>query len=167
MSRARSFFRDLRSRAERSGRLRRPGVARPCRIVRRCRLRHGYMLHIGTAICFQLSWRCWSELRRWLCLRFLSLRSTGIGFIMITLALGQILWGLAYRWISVTAATTASLYNAGRAIRFRSQYGKFVLLHDAGHLCDRDGLCCDLRALSAWRRLDGHTRPAAPHERSG
>jgi branched-chain amino acid transport system permease protein len=32
----------------------------------------------------------------------LSLRSTGIGFIMITLALGEILWGLAYRWISLT-----------------------------------------------------------------
>jgi len=32
----------------------------------------------------------------------LSLRATGIGFIMITLALGQIIWGLAYRWISVT-----------------------------------------------------------------
>jgi len=32
----------------------------------------------------------------------LSLRSTGIGFIMITLALGQILWGLAYRWITLT-----------------------------------------------------------------
>jgi branched-chain amino acid transport system permease protein len=32
----------------------------------------------------------------------LSLRATGIGFIMITLALGQIVWGLAYRWISVT-----------------------------------------------------------------
>lgn len=32
----------------------------------------------------------------------LSLRSAGIGFIMITLALGQILWGLAYRWISLT-----------------------------------------------------------------
>lgn len=32
----------------------------------------------------------------------LSLRSSGIGFIMITLALGQILWGLAYRWISLT-----------------------------------------------------------------
>jgi branched-chain amino acid transport system permease protein len=31
-----------------------------------------------------------------------SLRATGIGFLMITLALGQILWGLAYRWISVT-----------------------------------------------------------------
>jgi branched-chain amino acid transport system permease protein len=32
----------------------------------------------------------------------LALRATGIGFIMITLALGQIIWGLAYRWISFT-----------------------------------------------------------------
>ncbi|HVV62388.1 MAG TPA: branched-chain amino acid ABC transporter permease [Pseudolabrys sp.] len=32
----------------------------------------------------------------------LSLRTAGIGFIMITLALGEILWGLAYRWISIT-----------------------------------------------------------------
>jgi branched-chain amino acid transport system permease protein len=32
----------------------------------------------------------------------LSLRATGIGFLMITLAIGQILWGLAYRWIDLT-----------------------------------------------------------------
>jgi branched-chain amino acid transport system permease protein len=32
----------------------------------------------------------------------LSLRATGIGFIMITLALGEIIWGLAYRWVSIT-----------------------------------------------------------------
>jgi branched-chain amino acid transport system permease protein len=32
----------------------------------------------------------------------ISLRAIGIGFLMITLALGQILWGLAYRWISIT-----------------------------------------------------------------
>jgi branched-chain amino acid transport system permease protein len=32
----------------------------------------------------------------------LSLRASGISFIMITLALGEILWGLAYRWISLT-----------------------------------------------------------------
>jgi branched-chain amino acid transport system permease protein len=32
----------------------------------------------------------------------LSLRATGIGFVMITLALGQIVWGLAYRWLSLT-----------------------------------------------------------------
>jgi branched-chain amino acid transport system permease protein len=32
----------------------------------------------------------------------LALRSTGIGFLMITLALGQILWGIAYRWAGLT-----------------------------------------------------------------
>lgn len=32
----------------------------------------------------------------------LSLRTTGVGFIMITLALGQIMWGLAYRWVGRT-----------------------------------------------------------------
>jgi branched-chain amino acid transport system permease protein len=32
----------------------------------------------------------------------LSLRSTGIYFLMITLAIGQILWGMAYRWIDIT-----------------------------------------------------------------
>jgi branched-chain amino acid transport system permease protein len=32
----------------------------------------------------------------------LSLRATGLGFVMITLALAQILWGVAYRWVSLT-----------------------------------------------------------------
>ncbi len=32
----------------------------------------------------------------------LALRATGISFIMITLALGEIIWGVAYRWISLT-----------------------------------------------------------------
>ena len=32
----------------------------------------------------------------------LALRATGIGFLMITLTLGQILWGIAYRWASLT-----------------------------------------------------------------
>ena len=32
----------------------------------------------------------------------LALRATGIGFLMITLALGQILWGIAYRWAGLT-----------------------------------------------------------------
>jgi branched-chain amino acid transport system permease protein len=32
----------------------------------------------------------------------LSLRATGISFLMITLALGQIVWGTAYRWVSLT-----------------------------------------------------------------
>ena len=33
---------------------------------------------------------------------FLALRASGLGFLMITLALGQILWGVAYRWASLT-----------------------------------------------------------------
>jgi branched-chain amino acid transport system permease protein len=32
----------------------------------------------------------------------LALRASGISFIMITLALGEIIWGVAYRWISLT-----------------------------------------------------------------
>jgi len=32
----------------------------------------------------------------------LALRTAGIGFIMITLAIGQILWGVGYRWIALT-----------------------------------------------------------------
>jgi branched-chain amino acid transport system permease protein len=32
----------------------------------------------------------------------LALRATGIGFLMITLALGQIVWGIAYRWAGLT-----------------------------------------------------------------
>ncbi|MBW8267961.1 branched-chain amino acid ABC transporter permease [Caldovatus aquaticus] len=32
----------------------------------------------------------------------LALRASGLGFLMITLALGQIVWGVAYRWVSLT-----------------------------------------------------------------
>jgi len=32
----------------------------------------------------------------------IALRATGIGFLMITMALGQVLWGLAFRWVTVT-----------------------------------------------------------------
>jgi branched-chain amino acid transport system permease protein len=33
---------------------------------------------------------------------WIALRATGLGFLMLTLALSQIVWGLAYRWVSVT-----------------------------------------------------------------
>ncbi len=32
----------------------------------------------------------------------IALRASGIGFLMITLALGQVLWGLAFRWVTFT-----------------------------------------------------------------
>ncbi len=49
----------------------------------------------------------------------LSLRASGIGYIMITLALGEIGWGLAYRWISVT--------NGDNGINVRSRPEPFGL----------------------------------------
>jgi len=33
---------------------------------------------------------------------WIALRATGLSFLMITLALSQVLWGTAYRWVSVT-----------------------------------------------------------------
>jgi branched-chain amino acid transport system permease protein len=33
---------------------------------------------------------------------WIALRATGLGFLMITLALSQVLWGTAYRWVAVT-----------------------------------------------------------------
>lgn len=32
----------------------------------------------------------------------IALRASGLGFLMITLAIGQIFWGIAYRWVSLT-----------------------------------------------------------------
>jgi branched-chain amino acid transport system permease protein len=32
----------------------------------------------------------------------LALRASGLGFLMITLALGQVAWGLSYRWVALT-----------------------------------------------------------------
>ena len=33
---------------------------------------------------------------------WIALRATGLGFLMLTLAVSQIVWGLGYRWVSVT-----------------------------------------------------------------
>ena len=62
----------------------------------------GYMLHIGYGHPLSIIVALMVGIVSMALFAVLSLRSTGIGFIMITLALGQILWGLAYRWISVT-----------------------------------------------------------------
>jgi len=43
-----------------------------------------------------------ADARRRRGLPVLALRGTGLGFVMITVALGQIVWGVAYRWISIT-----------------------------------------------------------------
>ena len=62
----------------------------------------GYMLQLGFGHSFSIIAALIIGLVAMAIYAVLSLRSTGIGFIMITLALGEILWGLAYRWISLT-----------------------------------------------------------------
>ena len=68
-------------------------------------------------------------------LAVLSLRATGIGFIMITLALGQILWGLAYRWISLTNGDNGiNVHGRPAPFGFSSTRRAGVLLRDAGRV---------------------------------
>jgi branched-chain amino acid transport system permease protein len=62
----------------------------------------GYMLQIGAGHTVAILVALIAGVASMAVFAVLSLRSTGIGFIMITLALGEILWGLAYRWISLT-----------------------------------------------------------------
>ena len=96
----------------------------------------------------------------------LSLRSTGIGFIMITLALGEILWGLAYRWISLTGGDNGISVRPARSRSAFAHLADHVLLHDAGRFPAVGGRNGGLRALAIRRVADGHARPAAPHERA-
>jgi branched-chain amino acid transport system permease protein len=42
----------------------------------------------------------------------LALRASGLGFLMITLALGQVIWGVAYRWNDVTGGDNGIRYPA-------------------------------------------------------
>jgi branched-chain amino acid transport system permease protein len=55
---------------------------------------HGHLLADGAALLVTLGATA--------VFAVLALRATGIGFLMITLALGQIVWGIAYRWASLT-----------------------------------------------------------------
>jgi branched-chain amino acid transport system permease protein len=55
---------------------------------------HGHLLAAGAAIAVTLAASA--------VFAVLALRGTGLGFVMITVALGQIVWGVAYRWISIT-----------------------------------------------------------------
>ena len=80
----------------------------------------------------------------------LSLRSTGIGFIMITLALGEILWGLAYRWISLTGGDNGMNVKTRPApFGYLAVRREYVLLRHARRLPAVARRRGDLRALAA------------------
>ena len=52
-----------------------------------------------------------------------ALRATGLSFLMITLAFGQILWGIAYRWASVTGGDNG-LSGLSRPMPFGQDFGQ-------------------------------------------
>jgi branched-chain amino acid transport system permease protein len=54
----------------------------------------------------------------------LAIRATGVYFLMITLALGQCVWGLAYRWNSLTGGDN------GINLRVKPQFAGLDLGHD-------------------------------------
>ena len=85
---------------------------------------------------------------------------------MITLALGQILWGLAYRWASLTNGDNGVNVRHGRRRSASASTRRRVLsTRRSSSSCSprRDG---DLRALALRRQPARHARPAAAHERA-
>jgi branched-chain amino acid transport system permease protein len=54
----------------------------------------------------------------------LAIRASGVYFLMITLALGQCVWGLAYRWNSLTGGDN------GINLRVKPKFAGFDLSHD-------------------------------------
>lgn len=57
----------------------------------------------------------------------LALRASGLGFLMITLALGQIVWGLSYRWVALTGGDNG--LNAVRPAIFGLDTSKTVVFY--------------------------------------
>ena len=99
--------------------------------------------------------------------RPIALRATGLGFLMITLALGQILWGLAYRWVQVTGGDNG-LSGFSRPSPLGLDLGSprvFYLFSLAIFAC-AFFLIALLRALALRRRPARRARSAAPPARA-
>jgi len=95
-----------------------------------------------------------------------SLRVAGISFIMITLALGEIIWGWPNRWISITNGDTASTCRRGRRRSESRSPRRAASTLRRSSSPDRGGGDGDLRAFAIGRRAARHARSAAPHGRA-
>ena len=73
----------------------------------------------------------------------LALRGTGLGFVMITVALGQIVWGIAYRWISIT--------NGDNGISIKGRPSPFGLSLDVAAAFYWAVLPCSWSPSPRWR----------------
>ena len=97
----------------------------------------------------------------------LALRGTGLGFVMITVALGQIVWGIAYRWISLTNGDNGmSISTRPSPFGLSLDIGRCVLLGDARRVPERGRRHGDLRRIAVRRSRTRHARPAKTHDRA-
>ena len=158
-------LRAARAEPEPAARLRRHGIARPCRLPRPHRLlrraagaRRLRPAHHRDPARSMFSTACGALFG------VLALRATGIGFLMITLALGQIVWGIAYRANTLTGGDNGiTLPARPMPVRHRHQFRAEFLLFHPDRVCDRAVLHLAADALAVRREPDGHARPAAPH----
>jgi len=98
----------------------------------------------------------------------IALRATGLGFLMITLALSQVLWGLAYRMSNVTNGDNG-IAGLTRPMPFgisldsaASFYWFALVVGDAGLPHDGDFCVVVVRIV-----IERRARPAAPDGRAG
>ena len=97
-----------------------------------------------------------------------ALRSEGVGFIIITIALNEIVWGLAYQWVSVSGGDN------GITGIVRPHVGPFDVSANTGYyyVCLAFFVIALLLLLVLVRSpfglvLKGRARDAAPHARAG
>jgi len=93
----------------------------------------------------------------------LSLRAPGLGFVMITLALGQIVWGIAYRANTLTGGDNGIRHPARPMPLASISTMRHVLLLHADRVRDRAVLHLAILPLALRRQPDGRAGPAAPH----
>jgi branched-chain amino acid transport system permease protein len=77
----------------------------------------------------------------------LALRSTGIGFLMITLALAQTLWGVAYRWVGVTGGDNGIL-----GVTRPAPFGLDLSTPKSFYVCVLVGFLVAMAAITAFVR---------------
>ena len=94
----------------------------------------------------------------------LSLRAPGLGFLMITLALGQIVWGIAYRANTLTGGDNGiSLPARPMPFGVDIRSARTFLLFHPDRVRGRAVWHVAFPALAVRRKPDGNARPAAPH----
>ena len=97
------------------------------------------------------------------------MRATGTYFLMITLALGMVVWGLAFRWVSMTkgdngiAGVPRPDLGLPWSCRAPLPFFYFALVGLAGRLGPAAACSCARRSASDLR---GHPRERVAHARA-